>query len=104
MDAPVIPPGKRRPLLRELLRHHAFRVALGYFLVAALWILFSGKVAERIAPSEDALLAIDAWKGWAFVVVTALALYVVMRRTLASIRRQEQTHTQQYAVLAELGQ
>src|SRR5713226_1491487 len=104
MASPAILPDKPRSILRAVLREYAFRLALGYFVAAALWILFSGKVAELIAPSEDTLLTIEKWKGWAFVLVTAVALYVVMRRKLASIHEQEQTHTRQYAALAQLGQ
>src|SRR5205823_7750213 len=100
MASPLTPSDKPKPILRGLLRQHAFRLALGYFLAAALWILFSGKVAELLAPSKDTLLVIDMWKGWAFIGVTAVALYLVMRRTLVAIREQERNHTQQYAALA----
>src|SRR5579859_7830029 len=102
-SSPILP-DKFRSMLHALLREHAFRLAFGYLVLAGLWIGFSGKVAALLAPSEDALLTIEEWKGWAFVLVTAVALYFVLRRKLASIHDQEQTHTRQYAALAQLGQ
>lgn len=63
----------------------AARVSLTYFTVAFLWILFSDRVVDLLPePSRNELQTI---KGWAFVSITALLLYLYLRR---SLQRQQQ--------------
>jgi PAS domain S-box-containing protein len=60
-----------------------------YMVLGVLWILFSDQVAERIAPDESAFAAISTYKGWGFVVVTALLLYLLIRRHTIRVSRAE---------------
>lgn len=76
-------------------RAGAARVAVVYALVAAAWILLSDAVVERSLSDSFALAQL--LKGWGFVVVTALALYALMRGHLA-------TETEQGEALVALGQ
>jgi len=58
----------------------AFQIALLYFLIGGLWILFSDQLAAQIATDQAALTAISIYKGWAYVFVTALMLYWLITR------------------------
>lgn len=68
----------------------ALRIAGLYFLMAALWILFSDRIAARLAPSQDALTTISIYKGWGFVLVTALMLYFLIRQYHEAVGHSEQ--------------
>ncbi len=60
----------------------ALRTAVGYAVVAALWIGLSDTVLRHVL-SERALIGLGAMvKGWLFVAVTAAGLFLVLRREL----------------------
>lgn len=66
---------KRPPLARfEKSNWGPMEIAAGYFLLGVLWILFSDRIAERLAPDTGALYLIGLYKGWGFLLVTAILL------------------------------
>jgi diguanylate cyclase (GGDEF)-like protein/PAS domain S-box-containing protein len=66
----------------ERSRRGAMQIAVVYALVAAVWILLSDLVVERSLAGSSTLAQLI--KGWGFVAVTALALYALIRRHLAT--------------------
>ncbi len=80
-------PGKRR----ESSRRMPLRVA-GYFLIFGfLWILLTDEAARLVFPDAGAFAAAQRYKGWVFVGLTALLLYLLVRRQL---RRTRQAQTE----------
>lgn len=61
------------------------RIAGIYLTLGVLWILFSDQLAAQIAPDEDVFARISTYKGWGFVVVTALLLFSLIRRHTAEV-------------------
>jgi len=55
-------------------------VALIYAAAASLWILASDRLLELFVSESRAITAIQSYKGWLFVGVTALLLYALVRR------------------------
>ncbi|HSL29045.1 MAG TPA: PAS domain S-box protein [Anaerolineales bacterium] len=83
------------PFFRPLNRSNwgALQIAGFYLLMGGLWILFSDQAAARIASNEQMLATISLYKGWAYVVVTALILYwLVQRHTLALQASEKHLH------------
>jgi PAS domain S-box-containing protein len=68
----------------------AMEIAGIYLLLGGAWILFSDEVASRIAVSEEMLATISLYKGWGFIVVTALLLYWMIRRLTSALQESEQ--------------
>ena len=62
------------------LAHGALRVALVYAAFAGLWILLSDRAMGLLWHDPEALVQASMLKGWFFVVVTTLLLYVLVRR------------------------
>lgn len=59
------------------------RVTLAYVVVALLWIVFSDRLLELLVSGNEALLVtISTMKGAAFVLVSALALFLMLRSEL----------------------
>lgn len=76
-------------------------IAAGYGLVAATWIYTSGEVLDEIIGRDgQARSSLEEIKGLAFVCVTAIILWLVMRR----FARAEQQLTAQSARLAQFPQ
>ena len=71
--------------------HHwgALQIAGIYFILGALWILFSDQIAARMALSAEALVTISLYKGWVYVLITAFLLYGLIQRHTARLQASE---------------
>ncbi len=70
------------PLPRIAAEQHrsALKIVLIYSAFAAAWILFSDTAVEQFVSDRAEMTRISMFKGWAFVAVTALLLYVLVVR------------------------
>ena len=70
-----------------------FKFAGLYLLIGGLWILFSDQLAAQITSDPVLLTRISLYKGWGYVLVTALLLYWLIRRFTTALRAgEEQLH------------
>lgn len=69
------------------MRSRALAIATAYAIVAGTWIYASDHALKALAPDAQALVAWSVYKGAAFVAVTSLLLFLVMRRAFGSIER-----------------
>jgi PAS domain S-box-containing protein/putative nucleotidyltransferase with HDIG domain len=79
-------------------------IALCYFLLAVLWIMFSDRTIGSVAINTAEITWLQTLKGLGFVAVSTLVLYLVVKRPmgkLSSITRQL-TETQQKAAREEM--
>lgn len=79
----------------------AFRVVLAYAFFAGLWILLSDRAMGLLFRHPDLLVQASMAKGWLFVAVTSMLLYVLVRRHVGQIiaahrRELELMREQQY--------
>lgn len=65
------------------------RTALVYALVGGLYILLSDRMVYLMVSDPDSITRIQTTKGWAFVLGSALLIFVLLRRDLAASRRTE---------------
>ncbi len=72
------------------LKSSAFRIASIYAIVGSLWILFSDMFVTRLNLPTHTTGIVMTLKGWLFIAVTMAILYVLIERTISSIRRSEQ--------------
>lgn len=75
---------------RRDVRLRAARVALGYALFGVSWVLFSDWIVGVYAGDDLARLNwLQTYKGWLFVFITALFVYVMTYRALVALLRSE---------------
>ncbi len=72
-----------------LLRVSPLSIALGYIIIASIWILFSDRVIEYGADSIEALSILQSVKGLFFVLVTGGLLYIFTNRLASGIEKRE---------------
>ena len=65
------------------------RIILPYAVFASLWILLSDWFVEVWIADEAERTRVSIYKGWAFVLITSLLLYLLMRLELALRNRAE---------------
>ncbi|MCS7042183.1 MAG: ATP-binding protein [Bryobacteraceae bacterium] len=69
----------------QLARSSAFQIAAAYCLIASAWIILSDRAAARLFPEPAQLARVSQYKGLAFVLVTTILLYIVLRRRLEAM-------------------
>ena len=67
----------------------ALEIAGLYLILGSLWIHFSDKIAARVAINEEMLTTIGIYKGWGYVLVTALLLYLMIHRHTSVLQESE---------------
>ncbi|WP_379137451.1 putative bifunctional diguanylate cyclase/phosphodiesterase [Paenibacillus sp. sgz500958] len=65
------------------------RIAGIYFIVGALWIFFSDRAVTAFTRNTDLIALINMIKGWLFVLVTALLIFILILGTLNRIKKIE---------------
>jgi PAS domain S-box-containing protein len=73
--------------MKRFLQHRALLVATVYAILGALWIAFSDVAVESVARDGAALSRLQTWKGWLYVLVTAVLIYFLVRGALSEERR-----------------
>lgn len=84
-----------------------WKIPLIYAALAALWIVFSDAAVEMLAGGPAMLSRMQTWKGWFFVVCTALLLAGLLWREygrLMAHQRELERLTRLYAVLSQVNQ
>jgi PAS domain S-box-containing protein len=85
IDASCKAPGEvilGHAMARPSLNRIAFRTAAVYGLIAAAWILLSDRAVIAIASDPETIARISEFKGLAFVAVTAVLLFALVRGQL----------------------
>ena len=72
--------------MRLFPKEPGYRIAALYLLLGAAWILFSDQLLDLLVTDPKQLTAAQTYKGWGFILVTALLLYLLIRH----YRRQDQ--------------
>lgn len=73
-------PGRRRKLDQA-----SFLVVSIYGVFASLWIVLSDRAVESLLTEPEQIIRVSLFKGWLFVAVTTLLLYVLVRRQFSRI-------------------
>ena len=72
------------------------RITLFYIIFGAFWIFWSDKSLNVLVANADLLTGLQTIKGWLFILITAVFLYLMIMQSNATIRAQEQEKVQVY--------
>jgi len=59
-----------------------FRVAFWYAIFGGIWITLSDRLLAAIITDVNTLTRLQTYKGWAFVAVSALLIFILLRREI----------------------
>lgn len=65
------------------------KITLAYVIIGGLYIRFSDLLVEATFSDPDVLTRVQSYKGWAYVAVTGVFLYVLLKRHLRDLRAAE---------------
>ncbi|MEN6439264.1 MAG: PAS domain S-box protein [Syntrophobacter sp.] len=80
----------------------ALRIALFYAVLGALWIMLSDWVVNLLFGTTPLALLLQTVKGWLFVAITALMLYLLTGSTIRTSRKSEEILRENQRVLSTL--
>ena len=63
-----------------------YRITFAYLIIGSIWIIFSDKLLNSIIGDKNLLTQIQTYKGWFYVVITALLLYLFLKKHLNKLR------------------
>jgi signal transduction histidine kinase len=66
-----------------------YRITFLYILLGSIWILFSDELLLRLINDPEFLTTMQTYKGWFFVLVSALVFYFILRTHLTRLRSAE---------------
>jgi PAS domain S-box-containing protein/putative nucleotidyltransferase with HDIG domain len=66
--------------MKRFIPHTVFRISLFYLLFGSLWIAISDRILELFITDAHRMSTLQTYKGWFFVLISALLLYLVVRR------------------------
>jgi signal transduction histidine kinase/CheY-like chemotaxis protein len=67
-----------------------YRIIAGYVIVGSLWIVFSDKLLSYFIREPDMITRLQTFKGWFYVLITAILFYSLLKSHLVKIRNAEQ--------------
>lgn len=67
-----------------------YRITAAYLLAGGLWILFSDMILHSFIKDPLLLQEIQTFKGWFYVLITAILFYTFLKRHLDKLREAEQ--------------
>ncbi|MEP7383618.1 MAG: hypothetical protein ABI910_18175, partial [Gemmatimonadota bacterium] len=95
-DAPLTPPYDWSPV----------GIAMAYALLGSLWIVWSDSAVLAVVRDQQALTRLQTYKGWFFVVVSAVLIYALVSRRVkalnASLQAQRVTARERERLVAIL--
>ena len=65
-------------------------IILIYLIAGALWIFFSDKIVALIAQNARQISVLQTYKGWLYILITAVLFYLAMREWTKNIRQSEE--------------
>lgn len=80
----------------------ALRIALFYAAAGVLWILLSDWAVNTLLGSTRPAQLAHTVKGWGFVSITAILLYVITNNTIKTIRKSQEILRENQRILATL--
>jgi C4-dicarboxylate-specific signal transduction histidine kinase len=79
-----------------------YRITLAYLIIGALWIIFSDRAIDALIGDKNLLTTAQTYKGWFYVLITAVLFFLFLKKHLGHLRRTEAELEQHRDKLQEL--
>jgi diguanylate cyclase (GGDEF)-like protein/PAS domain S-box-containing protein len=89
---------------KNKLKYENIKICIIYLIIGFTWILSSDRAANIIAKNNDMLLMISMYKGWLYVIVTAIMLYILINIFISKVELTEKKLHESYEELSAVNQ
>lgn len=66
-----------------------YKITLAYLIIGGLWILFSDQILQTLIQEINLLTHFQTFKGWFYVLATAVLFFIFLRKHLSTLRSTE---------------
>lgn len=87
-------------ILKTRLNKFPIKISLLFFLISFLWILLSDNVVQKIFGSGSLRLTASTLKGWIYVIIITVFLYLLLNRTMKRLESAESDLLRNYKELS----
>lgn len=87
---------------KNKLNYECIKICITYFLIGFLWIYLSEKISHKLANDKGMLLIINIYKGWLYVIVTSIILYLLIKSLLKKVDLAEKKLNESYKELSSV--
>ncbi len=63
-----------------------YRITIAYLIIGGIWILFSDQLLNLIIDDTNLLTRIQTFKGWFYVLITAILFFMILKKHLVKLR------------------
>lgn len=82
------------------LKYDGIKICLIYLAIGFMWIYFSDRIVNTLVMNKDLILILNTYKGWFYVIVTSIILYLLISNLLKKVYFAEKKLTDSYDELA----
>jgi PAS domain S-box-containing protein len=87
---PVLSPDKTPGMhMRSKVLKHVLTITLSYLIIGVLYIAFSDKIVHSLSLNEEMLTRIQTLKGWGFILLTSIWLFVLLYRYFNNLEKEK---------------
>lgn len=86
--------------VKENFKYECIKICLIYVIIGCLWIYFSDRIVDKISYNNSMSLTIHTYKGWFFILITAIILYLLINNLLKKVNFMEYRLNESYEELA----
>ncbi len=85
-------------------KYECIKICLIYSVIGILWVYFSDRIANKIASNNSMFLIISTYKGWIYVIVTSIILYLLIGNLLKKVDLTEKKLNESYKELSSVNE
>ncbi|EPY2283376.1 HD domain-containing phosphohydrolase [Clostridium sporogenes] len=87
---------------KNAFKYECIKICLIYLVIGFIWVYFSDRIINKLVKDSEMLLIISTYKGWIYVIITSVILYLVIRSLLKKVYLAEKKLNKSYEELLEV--
>ena len=88
----------------DKLIYENIKICIIYLTIGFLWILFSDRIVYRFVNDTDAVLIISTYKGWIYVIVTSIILFILINNYVKKLSLKQKKLNESYEDLSAVNE
>lgn len=85
-------------------RYECIKISLTYLMIGLLWIYFSDRFTYKIADNGGMLLILNTYKGWLYVIASAVIIYLLISKFMKKVELSEKKLNESYDELSAVNE
>lgn len=80
-------------------KYGCIKICMIYLIIGFAWIYFSDRIVNNLFSNRDTIVIINIYKGWLYVIITSIILYLLVSGLLRKVKLTEEELNKRYREL-----